>query len=498
VEIIKECLNYLIVAEPEIKTELTSKICQSLEKYSPSIKWEIDTLIKMLCLAGNYATEQTISSVINLIVSTQELNLYSVHKLYITVKNNLAQEGLVKVALYTIGEFGDILVKNSVQGPDNETIVVNEDDIISLLRDIQSRKYPNSTIKEYLLNTLIKLSVKCSPNSGSQLKSMIESENNSIFVEVQQRSNEYLVLFGLQNDNLKQKVLNSIPMSKVTKENEVKKELVVPEYENEVEDVKLITSSKTISKENTNMLGMSSSNNQKKNENLSNKNKDTGTNLLINDLNNIFSSPSTNQQSQSSNTVTQNPNNIDINNLFGNIIGNTPSSTNNQVKTNNDNNNLNNIFANINLLQPQQQNPSTGPQTVVTNNNIFNLTTNPQPSTSQTSSGLKQIFKNSDITLYSTSTKSVDLVNIFVNFSISNNGNKPLSNVKLQFSVPKYVERVINSPNGNNLTPFASFGIQQNIQLTNTQSDKAIVLKIRIIYNCDGKEFTETITAEDL
>ena len=88
------------------------------------MKWQIDTVIKMLCLAGNHVTEETVSSIINLIIGTSELHLYTVHKLFLSVKNNLAQEGLVKVALYVIGEFGDILISNSVQGPEYEPITV--------------------------------------------------------------------------------------------------------------------------------------------------------------------------------------------------------------------------------------------------------------------------------------------------------------------------------------------------------------------------------------
>jgi len=63
----------------------------ALEKYSPSLKWQIDILIKMLCLCGNYISEETTSSIINLVVSSEDLHLYSVHKLFQAVKINLAQ-----------------------------------------------------------------------------------------------------------------------------------------------------------------------------------------------------------------------------------------------------------------------------------------------------------------------------------------------------------------------------------------------------------------------
>ena len=36
-------------------------------------------------------SEETTSSIINLIISTQELNLYAVHKLFIALKNNIGQ-----------------------------------------------------------------------------------------------------------------------------------------------------------------------------------------------------------------------------------------------------------------------------------------------------------------------------------------------------------------------------------------------------------------------
>ena len=130
--IIKECLNFLLYAENEFKLELTTKLCQSLEKYSPSLKWEIDTLIKMLCLAGNFVSDETVSSVINLIVSTPELSLYAVHKLFIAMRSNLGQEGLIKVGVYILGELGDVLISNPVTGPENETISVSEQEVMKL------------------------------------------------------------------------------------------------------------------------------------------------------------------------------------------------------------------------------------------------------------------------------------------------------------------------------------------------------------------------------
>ncbi len=220
--IMKECLNFLLIAENEIKLELTSKLCNSLEKYSPSLKWEVDTLIKMLCLAGNFVNDQTISSVINLIISTHELSSYAVHKLFIAMRSNLGQEGLIKVGIYIIGELGDILINTPATGPEGEKIQVSEKDVMDLIDEINVRKYTHS-VKEYLLNCYLKLITKFSEKSANHMKFLLETESRSYYCEVQQRATEYMVFTSLADNNLKKEVTKNIPNSKITKESEVRK-----------------------------------------------------------------------------------------------------------------------------------------------------------------------------------------------------------------------------------------------------------------------------------
>jgi Adaptin C-terminal domain len=126
------------------------------------------------------------------------------------------------------------------------------------------------------------------------------------------------------------------------------------------------------------------------------------------------------------------------------------------VQTNPSNNDqLNNIFSNINLV-----NTNTQPLNLQTNNtlNLFN------ESAPQTSSNLKQVYKNNDLTLYST-TKFSDKMNSNITFSLSNNVNSQIQNIKLQYSFPKYIDKTINQPSQNFLSPLSSFGIQQVITI---------------------------------
>lgn len=220
--IMKECLNFLLVAENEIKLELTTKLCQSLEKYSPSLKWEIDTLIKILCLAGNFVTDETVSSVVNLIVSTPQLHLYAVHRLFIAMKSNLAQEGLIKVGVYILGELGDTLVNNSVTGPDDESINVSEDEVTQLLDEINIRKYSPS-VKEFLMNCYFKLISKFSEKASSHLKFLLEQETRSYHCEVQQRASEYMIFSQIADEGLRKEITKNVPNSKIVKETKVNK-----------------------------------------------------------------------------------------------------------------------------------------------------------------------------------------------------------------------------------------------------------------------------------
>jgi AP-1 complex subunit gamma-1 len=221
--IIKECLNFLLVADQEIKMELTTKIWQSLDKFAPNLKWQIDTAVKMLCLSGTFVSEDTISSIINLIIASEELNHYSVHKLFLALKNNNTQEALVKVAIYVIGEYGDLLVNNPAIGPENEQITYSEEEVLNLLREINGKKYSNSSVKEYLMNCLIKLSSKfVQSSSKDQIRNLVESEAKSYFCEVQQRAIEYLQFGRIINENLQKEITDHIPNAK-KEENFIKK-----------------------------------------------------------------------------------------------------------------------------------------------------------------------------------------------------------------------------------------------------------------------------------
>lgn len=85
--IVKELLNYLLIDgnDNDFLEELALKICAIIDKHAPNRKWYVDTVIKVLILAGNYIKEESISNLIHLICSTPQLQSYAMHKLYFSL-----------------------------------------------------------------------------------------------------------------------------------------------------------------------------------------------------------------------------------------------------------------------------------------------------------------------------------------------------------------------------------------------------------------------------
>ncbi|GAB68030.1 adapter-related protein complex 1 gamma 2 subunit [Plasmodium cynomolgi strain B] len=146
---VKELLNYLLVADIEIKSDIVSNICVSVNKYSPNVQYLLDTYIKLLCLAGNFIQDHIKNDFIYHVLQNSEFHAYVVYKIFFCIKENLNQYALVQVGIWCIGELGDLLVQESNKnvGPDGETITVTHEDVFDLLEKIV-KTYEKNAIKE--------------------------------------------------------------------------------------------------------------------------------------------------------------------------------------------------------------------------------------------------------------------------------------------------------------------------------------------------------------
>mmetsp|Transcript_81175 Transcript_81175/g.180558 ORF Transcript_81175/g.180558 Transcript_81175/m.180558 type:complete len:841 (-) Transcript_81175:44-2566(-) len=211
----KELLNYLLVADTDFKEDLCSRICMAVEKYSPNRRWQLDTLIKVMCLGGNYVKEQQRERFCRVVASTPELHSYTVIKLYFNMKESLVQEALVNVGVWCLGEFGDHLVSGRAVGPDNQPIHVAPGDVLDLLQDI-TRKPPNPDkapqTHALVAAALIKLVTRC-PAEFERIRKALRKFECSLHVDLQQRSCEFLELLESEWDSSRAGILDRMPVS---------------------------------------------------------------------------------------------------------------------------------------------------------------------------------------------------------------------------------------------------------------------------------------------
>ncbi|KAI5840092.1 adaptin N terminal region-domain-containing protein [Morchella snyderi] len=208
--LIRELLAFLEVSNNEFKPVLTTQICIAAERFAPTKRWHIDTVLRVLKLAGNYVKEHILSSFIRLIANSAELQTYCVQKLFSALKADITQEALTLAGAWTIGEYGDLLLKGGNYEEEELVVKVQESDVVDILATILSSAYSSQTINEYIITALMKLTTRISnPAQIERVRRILQSYTDSLDVEIQQRSVEYGNMFGY--DDIRTGVLEKMP-----------------------------------------------------------------------------------------------------------------------------------------------------------------------------------------------------------------------------------------------------------------------------------------------
>ncbi|GES74138.1 adaptor protein complex AP-1 gamma subunit [Rhizophagus clarus] len=139
----RELLAFLEVADNEFKQGMTTKICLAADRFAPNKRWHIDTVLRVLKLAGNYVREEILSNFIRLVAQTKDLNAYTVQKLYAALKADISQESLTLASVWVIGEYGDILIKGGSFEEEELVKEVTELDVVDLFESILAGPYAN-------------------------------------------------------------------------------------------------------------------------------------------------------------------------------------------------------------------------------------------------------------------------------------------------------------------------------------------------------------------
>lgn len=218
--LIRELLAFLEVADAEFKPIMTSQIGVAADRYAPNKRWHIDTMLRVLKLAGNYVKEQILSSFVRLIATSPDLQTYSAQKLYANLKEDISQEGLTVASLWVIGEFGDALLRGGQYEEEELVTEVSESDIVDLYTSILNSAYATQNVTQYLITSAMKLTSRFTqPAQVESLRRLLLSNQTNLDVEIQQRAMEYGNLFSF--DQVRRGVLEKMPAPEIKEEQRV-------------------------------------------------------------------------------------------------------------------------------------------------------------------------------------------------------------------------------------------------------------------------------------
>ncbi|KAF7949021.1 hypothetical protein EAE96_008197 [Botrytis aclada] len=218
--LIRELLAFLEVADNEFKPIMTSQIGIAADRFSPNKRWHVDTMLRVLTLAGNYVKEQILSSFIRLIATTPELQTYAVQKLYTSLKKDITQEGLTLAGAWCIGEYGETLLRGGQYEEEELVQEVKENEVVDLFSTILNSSYATQIATEYIVTSLMKLSTRLSdPAQIDRIRRILSNNSTNLDVEVQQRAVEYGNLFSY--DSIRKGVLEKMPPPQIKEESRV-------------------------------------------------------------------------------------------------------------------------------------------------------------------------------------------------------------------------------------------------------------------------------------
>lgn len=198
--LIPEIMSYLKLADGDFRTELVAKVFAAIQRFAPSIKWNFDTVLKILRESGSYVGNDVITSFCKLIAQNVDLRSHAIHELSIALSSDQDTQPLVQVAAWAIGEF---------QEEPSDTIDV----MISLTKMPQT----TSETKGYLITAISKLAIRFNQVElvGNELSSL--AKNNDL--EIQQRAGEMMRI--LAKPNISEEILAPVEVDVVESEHKI-------------------------------------------------------------------------------------------------------------------------------------------------------------------------------------------------------------------------------------------------------------------------------------
>jgi len=496
----RELLVSLETTTNEEKAKISRRLCECANRYKPNKRWEIDTVCRVLKIAGGHVEQDVINNFIRLVsTSSTELQQYATNKLYniLNKKEDTieSQEGLQLATVWCIGEYCDLLLQsplddslaNMEEDENSGTVtsdIPSENEVVDLLEHLLEGSHVTNKIRQYILIALIKLTNKLSSYCRERNNALIAKYRTNISLELQQRAVEFTSLNNLDED-IRSVVLDRMPALESSKESK---------KQNLGSETSLISSDEQLnSSQNSNdLLGMifgessNTSSNPKPIEKTSSSSNDIMD--LLGDIQMGTSTIATLTPSNdnSSNDLTSQMNNMNL--------------TNTSASSTTQNNDLNSLLSLGNIMQPTST--SNMPSLLNTTSSNNNMTTPITPMMASTNpvtpvaSNLNSVnpkkeenvlyYKNGLKIVFDASKENPIIVALKTKYIAD--PSYVIDKINLLVAVPKSMKLQINPPSGTVCTPESP--INQIIKIANP-SKAPIKIRIKLSYATNGKQVNE-------
>lgn len=220
-----ELLNYLVLCPRDHRGDICSRVLKVVDKFSPEDRWRVDTLITMLTIAGREC-ESSVQSATTIYISqsSEDLRAYAVHKLLKAIRDDDgSQQGLLNVGIWSIGEYGDLLLKPysysppssggnlsevaelSAMAPESAPVTVSfmalePTSVVEIVEEVMNRHTCPLEVKQRALTCFTKLRERFENSADAatleKIQNLVKKYEGSSSLELQLRSCEYGALIN--------------------------------------------------------------------------------------------------------------------------------------------------------------------------------------------------------------------------------------------------------------------------------------------------------------
>lgn len=197
--ITKEMLLYFKEDEPQLKDDIALKVAILAEKYASDLKWYVESIVKMIEMAGEYMSDDIVYRFMQVITGfknqeqPESIQKYAVEKASKLLEKDFVNENAIRLGALLFGEFGYLLCK----GDENDNYVFSK--LISQLKKhLISSSNPTILM---ILNSLMKMT-KFSQEVIGVVVPVFEDYLESWDTELQQRAVECIILSKYDDEKI--------------------------------------------------------------------------------------------------------------------------------------------------------------------------------------------------------------------------------------------------------------------------------------------------------